>query len=135
LGTKRFLGVQTLLLGTLAQFALAPLLWSFWLVVFGLPHPLAPVLTPAMHMLLVSLFLCSEGLSLIVGLVAVSRSRHKHLHVWVPTLFLYFPLGSLAMYKALWETVCRPFYWDKTDHGRSAPDRLTTGFANQASGG
>lgn len=135
LGTKRFLGVQTLLLGTLAQFALAPLLWSFWLVVFDLPHPLEPVLTPAMHMLLVSLFLCSEGLSLIVGLVAVSRTRHKNLHVWVPTLFLYFPLGSLAMYKALWETVCRPFYWDKTDHGRSAPDRLTTGFANQASGG
>ena len=42
---------------------------------------------------------------------------------WVPTLFAYFPLGTLAIYKALWETLTRPFYWDKTQHGHSAPDR------------
>ena len=37
LGARRFFGFQILFLGTLSQFALAPVLWSFWLVVFGLP--------------------------------------------------------------------------------------------------
>jgi len=36
----------------------------------------------------------------------------------VPTLHFYNPLGALASYKALWELMHRPFYWDKTQHGR-----------------
>ncbi|MGB3146402.1 MAG: hypothetical protein WBA91_01445, partial [Paracoccaceae bacterium] len=32
-------------------------------------------------------------------------------------LHVYFPLGALASYKALWEAVFRPFFWDKTLHG------------------
>ncbi len=26
-------------------------------------------------------------------------------------------LGALASYKAAWEMVAKPFYWDKTSHG------------------
>ena len=26
-------------------------------------------------------------------------------------------LGAFASYKALWEMLCHPFYWDKTSHG------------------
>jgi len=29
----------------------------------------------------------------------------------------YWPLGAIAAYKALWELMVRPFYWDKTEHG------------------
>lgn len=36
---------------------------------------------------------------------------------WVPTLHAYFPLATLAAWKALYELVTRPFYWDKTAHG------------------
>jgi hypothetical protein len=36
---------------------------------------------------------------------------------WILSVYLYFPLGSLAMYKAAWEMVTAPFHWDKTDHG------------------
>ena len=32
---------------------------------------------------------------------------------------LYYPLGVLAAYKALWELVVDPFYWDKTQHGQA----------------
>jgi hypothetical protein len=37
--------------------------------------------------------------------------------IWAPSLHLYFPIGALAAYKALWEAFRRPFFWDKTCHG------------------
>ncbi len=122
LGPWRFVGLQLLFLTTLVQFALAPVLWSFWLVLFGLPHPSDGLLGPALRGTVIGLFLTAEGIAILVGLAAVARSPHARLFPWVPTLFAYFPLGTLAIYKALWETFTRPFYWDKTQHGRSAPD-------------
>jgi glycosyltransferase XagB len=35
---------------------------------------------------------------------------------------VYFPLATLAAYKALAEAATRPFYWDKTKHGHFAHD-------------
>ncbi|WP_240672003.1 glycosyltransferase family 2 protein [Tropicibacter alexandrii] len=122
LGPRRFIGMQALFLTTILQFALAPVLWSFWLVLAGLPHPLDPWLTRDVVKYLTAVFLSAEAVSILVGLAAVARSPHRMLFPWVPTLFAYFPLGTFAMYKALWETVTRPFYWDKTEHGHSAPD-------------
>lgn len=118
LGAWRFFGVQALFLGTLTQFTLAPVLWSFWLVFFGLPHPLNGVIPWGGFVLLAGLFLAAEALGMIVAFAAVWRKRHRRLRLWVPTLHFYFPLASLAAYKALWELVMTPFYWDKTTHGR-----------------
>ncbi|WP_246594365.1 glycosyltransferase family 2 protein [Mameliella sediminis] len=126
LGPKRFTGFQILFLTTLVQFALAPVLWSFWLILFGLPHPLDPVLTRPLILGLTALFLSAEAVSIVIGLAALARSPHRALFPWVPTLFAYFPLGTAAIYKALWETAKSPFYWDKTQHGKSAPDRPGT---------
>lgn len=122
LGPRRFMGMQALLLATVVQFALAPLLWSFWLILFALPHPAAAHLPGPALTALAGAFLTAEGVSLLVGLAAVARSPHPHLMLWVPTLVAYAPLGTLAIYKALWELIRRPFYWDKTQHGCSAPD-------------
>lgn len=117
LGAWRFLGVQVLFLGTLSQFVLAPLLWSFWIVAFGLWHPVAALLPPAGPGLLFALFLVSEAASIGIGLWAVRGRSHRHLLKWVPSLHLYFPLAALAAWKALHELVARPFFWDKTAHG------------------
>lgn len=122
LGPYRFTGFQILFLTTLIQFALAPVLWSFWLILGGLPHPLDAWLSRPVVLGLTALFLSAEAVSILVGLAALSRSPHRRLFLWVPTLFAYFPLGTAAIYKALWETLRNPFYWDKTQHGRSAPD-------------
>ena len=40
LGAWRFWGFQAHFVSALSQFLLAPFLWSFWLVLLGLPHPL-----------------------------------------------------------------------------------------------
>lgn len=116
LGWKKFLGLQVLLLGTLSQVVLAPVLWSFWLLALGLSHPLSgsPVWAGQS---VTMLFLTSEAVNLVVGIYACRGRKHRFLIPWVPTLALYFPLATLAAYKALWELVTRPFYWDKTAHG------------------
>ena len=117
LGAWRFAGLQLLFLGTLAQFTLAPVLWSFWLILLGLPHPLTQVLTPPIWSALVALFLASESINLAVAALGLARARKARLIPWALTLQAYFPLGSLAVYKGLLELAWKPFWWDKTTHG------------------
>ncbi|MFL4471870.1 glycosyltransferase family 2 protein [Tateyamaria armeniaca] len=117
LGFMRFLGIQAMFLATVSQFAALPLLWSFWLPAFGLPHPVMSTLGPSVFWPLAVFFVATEALNITIGMLAVSDRKHRHLLAWVPTLVFYFPLGSLASYKALYELVTKPFYWDKTQHG------------------
>lgn len=117
LGWRGFLGFQVLFLAAPLQFLLAPVLWSFWLLALGLPHPVTAVLPAGAAGLMVALFLAAEAVNIAIGAVAVSGRRHRGLRRWVPTLHVYYPLASAAACKAGWELVMRPFYWDKTAHG------------------
>lgn len=117
LGWMRFLGVQTMLLATFSQFACAPLLWSFWLTLFDLPHPIGLTLGAPTLWLMTAVFILAEVLNLAISMIAVSGPKHRHLMAWVLTTPLYFPMGALAAYKALHEFVVSPFFWDKTQHG------------------
>jgi cellulose synthase/poly-beta-1,6-N-acetylglucosamine synthase-like glycosyltransferase len=117
LGAWRFFGVQLLFAGTLSQFILAPLLWSFWFIPLGLPHPLETVLPDWGFWALGAMFFGSEVIGIAISVIAVRSAGHMHLAKWAPTLHLYFPLAAIASYKGLWELVAKPFYWDKTAHG------------------
>ena len=126
LGPIRFLGVQTIFLATFSQFAGAPLLWSYWITFFGGMHPIELSLGQATLRSLAALFILSEVLNIVLGLIAVSGKDHRHLLPYVPTTLLYYPLGALASYKALWELIFSPFYWDKTSHGTSTPSTISS---------
>ncbi len=117
LGWWRFAGVQLLFLGTITQFLFAPLLWSFWILPFGLPHPVADLLGAPLLSAVIAAFLISLLADLVIGLLAVRGERHRFLIPWLPTLYFYFPMAALATYKGLAELFTRPFYWDKTEHG------------------
>jgi cellulose synthase/poly-beta-1,6-N-acetylglucosamine synthase-like glycosyltransferase len=117
LGLLRFLGVQTLLFATFAQFASAPLLWSFWITLAGFQHPVALTLGAPVSLFMAWAFLASAIINLCISMVAVSRKEHRHLMIYVLTLPFYFPMAALSAYKALKEMVVEPFYWDKTQHG------------------
>ncbi|CUX81370.1 MAG: family 2 glycosyl transferase [Roseibaca calidilacus] len=123
LGAWRFFGVQVLFLGTLVQFLLAPLLWSFWLMLLGLGHPLQDTLPGQAFSVLAAVFLLAEATTLALGAIALRARHHAGLWRWLPALHLYFPLAVLAVYKALWELISAPFYWDKTAHGKYAGAR------------
>ncbi len=118
IGPRRFIGFQVQFLGTLCQFAMAPLLWSLWALPLGLPHPLASLLPgwgiPAMT----ALFIATEAITWTGAALGAHAAGRSWLIPWVPTLNFYFPLASLAAWKGLVELVHRPFYWDKTSHGQ-----------------
>ena len=120
LGWWRFLGVQILFLATFAQFAAIPLLWSFWLPVAGIPHPVSTLFGFEILFWLGLFFITAEFLNIVIGMVAVSGPDHRHLLRWVLTMPLYFTMGAFAAYKALFEMIVTPFYWDKTEHGVAA---------------
>lgn len=117
LGALRFIALQILLLGTLSQFLLAPLLWSFWLVLLGANHPFLNQLEWQAIVALGVVFLLSEILNLAVAAIAVATPNHRWLLKWVPTLPFYYPLAAIASWKAFAELFFKPFFWDKTAHG------------------
>ncbi|WP_299040900.1 glycosyltransferase [uncultured Tateyamaria sp.] len=122
LGVMRFLGIQAMFLATVSQFAAFPLLWTFWLPAVGLPHPVTSTLGTGVIWPLATLFVVAEVVTLTIGLVAVSDRNHRHLMPWVITLPFYFSLGAVASYKAIYELIRAPFYWDKTQHGTASGD-------------
>ena len=128
LGAWKFLGFQAHFITALSQFILAPFLWTFWLVLFGLPHPLDPVLSRQVLVGFGTLFLMIEAINIAIHFVAVSGARHRHLIPWVPTMHLYVPLGAIAAYKALYELIAKPFFWEKTRHGLSLGASTVTGL-------
>lgn len=117
LGPWRFFGVQLLFAGTISQFLLAPLLWSFWLMLIGVPHPLDGVLSQPVALTFAGVFLLSEIVGITVSAIAVTSAGKRDLIKWTPTLHFYFPLAALAAYKGVIELATKPFYWDKTTHG------------------
>ncbi|WP_333814690.1 glycosyltransferase [Tabrizicola sp.] len=117
LGWKGFLGFQVLFLGSIAQFLLAPLLWSFMLLPFGVPHPLYAALPGWGIWVLALTFFLSEAANILICALGLCRTAHGLSLLWVLTLKVYYPLASLAAYKGLMELATRPFYWDKTTHG------------------
>ncbi|WP_237063148.1 glycosyltransferase family 2 protein [Loktanella sp. M215] len=121
LGPWRFFGVQVLFAGTLSQFLLAPLVWSFWLVPFGVHHPAADLLPRPVFWAMVGLFITCELANFAIAALAVRRAGKGWLIPWALTLQLYFPLGAVACYKGLLELTWKPFYWHKTAHGILLP--------------
>lgn len=119
LGGWKFWGFQAHFISAVSQVVLAPVLWSFWLAFLGLPHPLDTVLSRSVLVGLGALFLAVELTNLTIYALSVSRPKHRHLLLWVPTMHFYWPLGAIAAYKALYELVAKPFFWDKTKHGLS----------------
>ena len=117
LGPKRFFGFQILFLGTLSQFVLAPVLWSFWLVLLGIPHPIEAVAPWHVIVALGALYLLAEVVTLAVAALSVATPRHRSLIWWVPLMHLYFPLSAVACWKGAFELISKPFFWDKTSHG------------------
>lgn len=126
LGPKQFFGVQLLFAGTLSQFVLAPVLWSFWLIPFGFAHPFVDLLSPAWFWALVGMFVTSELVNFVISAIALRSAKKLWLVKWAVTLQLYFPLAAIAAYKGLIELAWKPFYWDKTMHGVLLP-KVATG--------
>lgn len=117
LGPRKFIGFQLLLAGSVLHALLAPVLWGLWLLPLGLAHPLASALPAGGLGVLWLSFMVIEALLIAFGIAGLRRTRHGLNPVWVLSMVVYYPLATLAAYKAAWEMLVEPFYWDKTAHG------------------
>ena len=131
IGLWPFFGFQVLFLGTCLHFLTAPLLWSFWLGVLGLPHAFF-TLMPEAVMLSVGLgFLTAEALGLVILVAAAIKAKRKFLIPWAATMPLYHLLAVPAGMKAFYEFIRAPVFWDKTDHGHSLEHTRQSPLADQ----
>ncbi len=123
LGFRGFVGFQVLFLGTLTSYLTLPLLWLAWIGGFGWGlERLSDLSVDLIGCLLTSMAL---GQVVMVSIMAVAArdSGRPLLFCWIPMMVFYWPLGSVAAYRAIAEIFYAPFYWHKTEHGVVAPRR------------
>lgn len=119
LGPWQFFGFQTFFLSSICQYMLAPLIWSHMLLYLIAPDWLETAIPPELLGTIIITFFFMWLASLLTYVIAVTRKRHRHLLPWTLLMTLYMGLGTLAIYKGMWELVTRPFHWEKTAHGHS----------------
>ncbi|EAQ02407.1 hypothetical protein OB2597_20031 [Pseudooceanicola batsensis HTCC2597] len=106
--------------GTILSGLLNPVFWAIfglWMI-FGAAaiEPFFPL--PVLYLSLVNL-LAGNGLLIYLTMVAPFRRRWTDLAPWGVTVVGYWVLMTVAAYKALWQLISNPFYWEKTQHGLS----------------
>ena len=120
-GWSGFLSFQLFVGGTI----LSGLIYPFLVLPFGVwlltrTNEFRQFFPPAI--LVVSLGNLVIGNSCLIYLSMLAVAKRKH-HSLVPqgalTVPGYWALQSVAAYKALWQLVRKPFYWEKTVHGIS----------------
>ncbi len=116
LGAWRFFGVQMMFAGTVLQALLAPIVTALWTLPFVVGDPTA-LGFPLWLQTIVGFGILAEAVMLIAAYIGVARSGHRLSPLWLPTMMAYNLLASLAAYKAVYEVMTKPFYWDKTVHG------------------
>jgi cellulose synthase/poly-beta-1,6-N-acetylglucosamine synthase-like glycosyltransferase len=124
LGVMGFLAFQVLFLGAAAAYLAQPLFWGalvFWAVE---GRPLWDHLLPtSIAWPCFGAMLAGNLVMLTAAIRAVTKRNQKWLTPWIATLPLYWPLGALAAYKAVFELALAPTYWDKTKHNVSRQAR------------
>jgi cellulose synthase/poly-beta-1,6-N-acetylglucosamine synthase-like glycosyltransferase len=117
MGAYGFVAFNVLMLGTVATYLLIPLLLPYWIMSFGYQPALLGQIPTFFIPVLVIVLALGEPFLLVLGLYATKTKKLRSLRPTLLTMFAYWPLASFAAYKAIYEVVFAPSYWDKTEHG------------------
>lgn len=120
-GLRQTLSFLFLVAGTPLTFLAVPVMYAL----FGVSLFMSPALLSQLFpgwVLWLSLVNFGLGASLMVHLSMMgSLKRHRFdLAGWGLINPLYWMLHSVAAYKALWQLITKPHYWEKTNHGLTA---------------
>jgi len=121
MGLKQWLGYNLLIGGTPALFLLNPIMWAIFLyfLVSGV-NILNPDSVPLVLFWISTVNLIAGNLvTMFLNLIAVVPRKKYHLLPYVVLSPVYWFLQSVGAYKALWQLITRPSYWEKTAHGLS----------------
>jgi glycosyltransferase XagB len=129
-GVLGFLGFVFFVGGTVLAGLFNPIFWTLYL--FWLFASLSGFDAAFPQMLLfLALFnlLAGNGAFIYLSMLAPIRRGWLDLIPYSLTVFGYWVLMSIAAYRALWQLLRNPFFWEKTHHGVSrlgAPNSLQT---------
>lgn len=126
IGTKGFLAFHFFIGAPPFTMLLAPVLWVITLVVWAsnafdagwlFPEPFGTM--AVFNLVLGNLFLAYFGV-----IAALKRKYYDLVPVGI-LLPAYWVLHSVAAYKAFWQLLFNPHYWEKTEHGTSSVTQQT----------
>ncbi|MFQ5624298.1 MAG: glycosyltransferase family 2 protein [Paracoccaceae bacterium] len=117
LGFWRFAAFQVLFLGAITSYLATPFHWLMWGDLLGLAQVNWSALPPWVRPAAYTSMLVGQSVMLSLVAVAVSGGGRRRLAPWILLLPIYWPLGAVAAYKALFELFAAPFHWRKTRHG------------------
>ncbi|MBD3625067.1 MAG: glycosyltransferase, partial [Rhodobacteraceae bacterium] len=117
LGPMGFVGFQVLLLGGLTAYLATPLHWMLWAAWLGADLAIFDAGPRWMWAAWFVSMTLGQLVMAAVALRAVWARPRRHLLATVPLMFLYWPLGAVAAWRAVIELFTKPFFWAKTEHG------------------
>ncbi len=120
-GWHGLLSIQLFLAGNAVGALMNPVLWGAFLyltlvngVGLGMDMP------KSLQILNVLALIVGNSFFILCAAIAPLKRGWRHLCVYGLTAPIYWLLTSVAAYKALWQIVFKPYYWEKTDHMISA---------------
>ncbi|SEN53947.1 glycosyltransferase family 2 protein [Palleronia pelagia] len=106
--------------GTVLSGLLNPIFWTIFLLWLVFDYTgIEGYFPPSVLYLSLINLLAGNGLLIYLTMVAPFRRRWTDLAPWGVTVVGYWVLMTVAAYKALWQLISNPFYWEKTQHGLS----------------
>jgi cellulose synthase/poly-beta-1,6-N-acetylglucosamine synthase-like glycosyltransferase len=122
-GPRKAAAFALLVGGTPLSFLCAPPLYAIFVVSLLVPWPELSRLFPGPVLLIGAADLLIGNAAMVyVAMMGAFKRRRYRLVPWALLNPVYWLLHSIAAYKALWQLVTKPHYWEKTEHGLSAAD-------------
>jgi cellulose synthase/poly-beta-1,6-N-acetylglucosamine synthase-like glycosyltransferase len=121
IGLKNWLAFQLFVGGTPLLFLINPIVWAIFLYWTATQTKLFdPFLPPLLTYIALYNLLIGNFLGIYLNMIAVFRRKlYRLLPLALLNPFYWLFFHSIAAYKALWQLIVRPFYWEKTKHGIS----------------
>ena len=121
-GLIGFMGIQFFLGAPVLIFLISPIMWCLFVLfiigVIRLPENMSGwfyiLMDYSLAMLVVGFLL--QGMQ---AAISVYKNKWSGMVMAIMIFPFYWFLHSIASFKALWQLIVKPFYWEKTSHGET----------------
>ncbi|MGM0365955.1 MAG: glycosyltransferase family 2 protein [Actinomycetota bacterium] len=118
LGFARWASFQMLVTGTPFTFLVNPIMWITFLVwIIGKNWIVFPEVSYTITLMGTISLIGGNLLMILLNLLAAFSRKYYNLMPYALLNPIYWVFHSIASYKALWQLLFKPFYWEKTNHG------------------
>jgi glycosyltransferase XagB len=133
-GLRQGLGFILLIAGTPLTFLLVLPLYALFAGSLLVPSPVYARVFPGWVLWIALLnLLMGNGLMIYICMMGAFKRNRFQLVPWALLNPGYWVLHSIASYKALWQLITKPHYWEKTAHGISTVATGDSGAAADSS--